>query len=258
MTKSKSASDTALFYDLRGENALKSQSIPRIPIAFRTPYSYVYQRIKSEVPLPARALEVGVGTGIHLLELAIQGYDCTGIDISHASLLSAQNFFTLKKLKAQFLHGSIDHQELENKKFNLILTAGTLYYLSDNDFKPFLQQKLLPEGTFIAVETNGSNFFVNKYRAFKSRRHQHRDEESLNQLLKIKDIIQYGKMFKKYKVIYFDCLTLLTVFFKRWPKLQTLLLPWLKKIDFLLLNYFKLHFLAFKIVLMAKGPKVNL
>lgn len=252
--------NTKEFYDIRGAKAIKSGQLPQVNTTYSSPYDFFYQQL-NRWPAEACVLEVGVGTGLHLAEVARQNFICFGVDISEASIKSAKENFKRLNLDKHLtlLQGSFDHKDLKSKKFDLVYTSGALYYLDLSEFLIFLKNQLKDENSeFICVETNGSNWLLNFYRKIKNFIFSHRDQQTLTGLLKPKDLCVFNQNFSNVKVVYFDFLVLLTIFLKEGSKLKKVLIRYIKPIDQFLLNTLGLHFLAFKFVMIADSVKSDL
>lgn len=248
---------------------LESGELPKIATHFKAPYEFVYNVInKSHKPL--NILEVGSGTGLHLIELAKNGHSCIGVDISELSIKSATQMAESLgcKDKIEFLVGSFDNPSIKTKKLDVIFTSGTLYYLNIQEFIKFLKSSFgssvdssIYEGVekdldfkgFICVETNGSNYILNLYRWVRHKLTGYRDETTLSKLL-TKDMLKpFFVEFQKVELTYFDFLTLSCARLPEGSPLKNLLLKLFRRLDNFILNQIGLNFLAFKFVMQVRG-----
>lgn len=287
---------TKEFYDKRGALVLESGELPKVSSHFEAPYDYLYKLInKSKNKL--NILEVGSGTGLHIFELAKNGHQCTGVDISDLSVQSAKDMSGKLGFndRVKFVLGSYDQVLKVDEKFDVIFTSGTLYYLNISEFISFLKRHLkntshkstskctpnnsaiqkdtekgfakisteeaeydcISDGQFICVETNGSNYLLNAYRWVRNKRTQYRDESTLKNLIRTKDLLLFYKEFKTVRIRYFDFLTLLCVKLPEGSLVKKSLLKIFRKLDYFILNKLRFHFLAFKFVLQVKLDRLN-
>ncbi len=111
-----------------------------------------------------RVIEVGCGPGYLTLELARNGLDVTGIDLSPKSIEIAQKFAEENTFKDGF--GSLKYScgdflsmELDRNAYDSIIFFGTLHHMPDMDVvMSKLKEILKTGGNFIICEPVRDNF----------------------------------------------------------------------------------------------------
>lgn len=98
-------------------------------------------------------LDLGCGTGGHVLPLAKRGYQLTGVDISEGMVGQAIMKAERQAISATFLHGDVRSVRL-GKKFDRVISMFAVmgYQVSNQDFLSALQtarEHLAPGGLFI-------------------------------------------------------------------------------------------------------------
>lgn len=96
-----------------------------------------------------RALDLGCGHGRHVIMLAEQGYDVSGIDISDVAIAIAREWVTQKGLKADLQTGSVTALPYGDNVFDLVVSHGVLdhiYYDESRQAVREIQRVLKPKG----------------------------------------------------------------------------------------------------------------
>jgi SAM-dependent methyltransferase len=112
----------------------------------------VYARLLDEqLPLGARILDAGCGTGQLTLFLSMLGRRVVGIDLSHASLTKGQQFNQRFGLDAHFAQTDLFRPALREEAFDYLFTNGVLHHTADapGGFRSLL--RLLKPGGVIVV-----------------------------------------------------------------------------------------------------------
>ena len=242
------ATDVTTHYDKRGNRGIQS-----IPEFLTGPYRF-YESLLIKVLAenkPSTFLDFCCGCGVHTLFAAKHGLSVTGVDLSPASIQTSQKAVEAINLPArcQFIVGDALSALRRLGAFDVVFCSGSLYYFQLDEVLPLLKSSLKNGGNFFCVETNGSNFLMNVWRSVRQGLKSDRDERTMKALLKAQDFDRVIHSFKKGTVYYFDFLTLGGVFLKAIPAVQSLYLRFVRPIDFVLLNRFKLKVLAFKVVI---------
>ena len=104
-------------------------------------------------PAPATVLDIGCGTGSLSLVMAALGYAVTGIDLSPAMIVQAQNKAQAAGMSIPFQVMDAGHPQLDDQRFNAVLCRHLLWTLP----KPaqVLQRwsaLLTPGGRFVLIE----------------------------------------------------------------------------------------------------------
>jgi len=111
------------FPDLKYLGLKKKQDLDKIK-------NYIFNLISEKEIEGKEILEVGCGTGVLSLKLAIGKGKVTGTDISETSLKYARNLFKKFKVKGTFLIDDIMDTKL-NKKFDIVISLGVLHHTRD-------------------------------------------------------------------------------------------------------------------------------
>ncbi len=77
-----------------------------------------------------KILDMGCGSGRHIVELAGRGFDVTGIDLSPSAAQLAESWLNQKNLKGQVIVGDFDDEvpDFEDNTFQAILAVNSLEY----------------------------------------------------------------------------------------------------------------------------------
>jgi SAM-dependent methyltransferase/DNA-binding MarR family transcriptional regulator len=104
--------------------------------------------------LRGRVLDVGCGTGEHVLLVASLGLEATGIDVSPKAIELAKQKATARKLSARFLER--DARELADfdEQFETVLDSGLFHVFNDEDRARFV------EGLRTAVAPGGRYYLL--------------------------------------------------------------------------------------------------
>tara|TARA_B100000963_G_C22639517_1_gene679591 strand:- start:1980 stop:2921 length:942 start_codon:yes stop_codon:yes gene_type:complete len=147
--------------DLRNikENNFFYKSFWRTPLATKLYVGEIHKTFLdffNKYSKKKRILDVGCGTGYHALELARDGFDVTGIDISSKSINLAKETAEKSKisLKGQLEYKVGDYSKISNlKKFDIILSSGFMHHLTDlRDFVAFSHKILDDDGILVFRE----------------------------------------------------------------------------------------------------------
>ena len=87
-----------------------------------------------------RVLDVGCGTGEHVLLAAGLGLDATGIDASAAAIAIAETKARDRSLTARFLVGSVLELRALGERFDTVLDCGLFHVLDDDDRATFVDE----------------------------------------------------------------------------------------------------------------------
>ncbi|WP_433448387.1 class I SAM-dependent methyltransferase [Streptomyces sp. CA-142005] len=101
-----------------------------------------------------RVLDVGCGTGEHVLMCAARGLDATGVDLASRALRTAQNKAQERGLKARFLHQDARRLGDLGELFDTVLDCGLFHIFSDEDRAAFA------DGLRTAVRPGGRYFML--------------------------------------------------------------------------------------------------
>lgn len=243
------------FYDQRvkATNHPMDESQMTFPPFALAPYEFVWNYFGDLNPA-SQVLDIGCGCGIHSFYFAKRAKFVHGVDISKNSLEIAKQKAKLLNVEAKCLFENKDFLSIENEqnKYDVLFASGVLYYFDLSKIERKVMTLLKPGGTFCAIETVGDNILLNLYRKIVNFFFKHRDQQTVNSLLKIQDIENLSKKFSSAQVYYFDFFTLFLRPVQNIPVLGKFLLNVARFADDILLNKLKLKSLSFKMVLIGK------
>jgi SAM-dependent methyltransferase len=109
-------------------------------------------------------LEYGCGKGSHAFDLAAQGAQVTGIDISPVAIDVSAAIAAGRGLSIGFTEMNAEKLEFPDRAFDLICGASILHHLDLDTCAAQIARCLRPDGTAAFVEPLGHNPLVNFYR----------------------------------------------------------------------------------------------
>lgn len=124
---------------------------------YRGETEFVERIIRSYVPEPRHALELGCGTGVHGIMLAERGYDVVGVDISDDMLgVAAQRLAGQPAeiaTRIRFVRGDVRHARVDGR-FDAVLALFHVlsYQLTNDDLRAVFsvaKAHLAPDGVFV-------------------------------------------------------------------------------------------------------------
>jgi len=101
------------------------------------PNENIIRFVKTYFPDKAhsRILDSGCGAGRHVVFLAKEGYQTTGIDFSKEAIESARDALNQDLLQATLVQGSILELPFAENSFDGLICYGVLYYFNATDVK---------------------------------------------------------------------------------------------------------------------------
>ncbi len=143
------------------ENSYKrAKNAEELPWHRDSPPRFLSEAIKGKAS-PARALDLGCGTGTYSVVLAEAGYEVIGVDFVDAALEMARDRARDANVAVDFQRADVCEYHSE-ESFDLILDSGCMHSLSDKE-RLVYRQKLLswlrPGGQLVLVHFNKCNFF---------------------------------------------------------------------------------------------------
>jgi ubiquinone/menaquinone biosynthesis C-methylase UbiE len=113
-----------------------------------------FASLAAERRLAGRALDVGCGTGEHVLMAAEAGCDAVGIDISSTAIRLAEAKAEERGTPARFIVGDARQLESLGEKFDVVLDCGLFHVFDDEDRLPFvdsLARVVRPGGSYFML-----------------------------------------------------------------------------------------------------------
>lgn len=112
-----------------------------------------FQALADRGAITGRVLDVGCGTGEHVLMTAALGLDATGVDLAEAAIDTAQEKARQRGLTARFLVWDTLRLAELNESFDTVIDSGLFHIFSDEDRAPFVD-------SLSAVVRPGGRYFM--------------------------------------------------------------------------------------------------
>jgi len=252
----------AEFYDQNGNDILQSHRNAYASrydqLAMSSTLTYVESLVPPPSGEPARFLDLCCGTGVWSIKPARIGYEVWGVDFSAKSIEAARWLAEANEVadRCHFqINDVLEYLGSTTLAFDVIFVSGSLYYLDLDQALPLLVQHLKPGGSFICIETNGSNFIMNAIRRIRNVCVARRDPLTLSSLLRRRSYRKIAAYFDTSETRFLDCLTLASGLFSWNKALGRYFHAVAGKLDYFLLNVLGLQCLAFKIVFRGQRPR---
>lgn len=105
-----------------------------------------------DVPAPARAIDIGCGTGVHAAELARRGYDVLGVDLDEAMLERAVREYP----RVEFVAADVMRLDLD-REFDLAISNAALHWMPDQAAALRSIRGVLRPGASFVAEMGGKH-----------------------------------------------------------------------------------------------------
>jgi cyclopropane fatty-acyl-phospholipid synthase-like methyltransferase len=99
-------------------------------------------------------LDVGCGTGEHVLFFASRGHEAWGVDGAPTAIAAARSKATKRGIEATFVHGSVFDLESLGRTFDSVVDSGMFHTLTDRQrvtFERSLKAVLAPRGHYFMM-----------------------------------------------------------------------------------------------------------
>ena len=113
-----------------------------------------FAALAAEGRLRGRVLDVGCGTGEHVLMAADAGCESVGIDIASSAIRLAQAKASERGISARFMVGDARSLASLGEQFDVILDCGLFHVFDDEDRAPFvasLASAIRPGGEYFML-----------------------------------------------------------------------------------------------------------
>ncbi len=134
-------------------------------------FSRIFKRIFKVIGLnprirPGRVFDFGFGGGIHLVQFALNNWECVGIDVSEEVLQRAQNFIkeiekvSATDLKISLLAGDFfEYKPAKAEQYDLVYQVGVVEHFLDDAERLRALQKMFalskPGGFVVSIVPSG-------------------------------------------------------------------------------------------------------
>jgi len=226
-----------------------------------TPFRFTEEKIKKIIKKKREKeealyfLDYGCGMGVHSIFPAKLGAEVYGIDISDKSIEMAKEWAKREGVEGQTTFRVMDCEKVEfqDNCFDIVFNCGTLSCLDRQRAYSEIVRVLKPEGYLISVDTLGHNPFLNLNRKIKWKRGL-RTQQTLGNILKIKDIEMAKQHFGKTEVYFYHLISWVMVPFEKVPGFNVIA-RFLENIDQVLLKLKFFQKYAFKVVFIFSQPR---
>jgi SAM-dependent methyltransferase len=113
-----------------------------------------FASLAAEGRLRGRVLDVGCGTGEHVLLAAAAGCEVVGLDIAPSAIRLAEAKATERRLRATFVVGDARRLDSLGEQFDIVLDCGLFHVFDDDDRSPFVEslaQTVRPGGRYFML-----------------------------------------------------------------------------------------------------------
>lgn len=113
-----------------------------------------FAQLAAEGQLRGRLLDVGCGTGEHVLLAASVGCEAVGLDIAPSAIRLAEAKATERRVQARFIVGDARHLGSLGERFDVVVDCGLFHVFDDEDRPPFVEslaQVVRPDGRYFML-----------------------------------------------------------------------------------------------------------
>lgn len=115
--------------------------------------AYAVDMLRSLPGARGKALDIGCGSGVYLVELLSLGFDATGMDRSGEMLAASRKTLESEPHGSQvrLVHGDIEQLPFGNEEFDLVLCIGVMGYLLSDERAVAEMRRILKPGGFLLI-----------------------------------------------------------------------------------------------------------
>jgi ubiquinone/menaquinone biosynthesis C-methylase UbiE len=199
----------------------------------------------------AKTLDYACGDGLFTLQMADDGADAFGIDISVVSVSNAAQEAKRLGVAAKFAVMDCENLEFPDNTFDLINVSGVLHHLDVKRAYSEIARVLKPAGTVLCVEALRHNPIFHAYRMLTPNL---RTAYEARHILRRKDVLAAHRYFGRLEWRFFHLASLVAVPFIKTPLFEPALSV-LETIDFALLRVTPIRWWAWQIAYVLSNPK---
>lgn len=122
--------------DLLAEFEASYEATPPWDISAPQP---AFAQLAADGQLRGRVLDVGCGTGEHVLLAASVGCEAVGVDIAPSAIRLAEAKATERRLQARFVVGDARHLGSLGEHFDIVVDCGLFHIFDDEDRPRFVE-----------------------------------------------------------------------------------------------------------------------
>jgi ubiquinone/menaquinone biosynthesis C-methylase UbiE len=233
-------------------------------IGFRAPFLFCEKWIAQNIPMDAKILDFGCGTGSCTLFYALQGRKMTGFDISFESVRLADRMSRDINVhdRMRLCVGSGEAIPLPDNSVDVVFSSAVLSFVDLDKALSEMTRVLKPTGTVLILDTMGHNPVLN-FKRTRNLKKGARTKWSVDHILKQSDLAKMKQYFAAAKYRHFDLFVLpfaliATPLRKKKGYLENMLSPFVvlaRFLDSMVLRIPGLKNLAFKTVCILSMPQ---
>ncbi|SRR5216684_4741491 len=199
----------------------------------------------------AKALDYACGDGLFTFQMAEDGADAFGIDISPVSISNAIRESQQRGVSVKFAVMDCENLEFPDNTFDLINVSGVLHHLDVKRAYSEMARVLKPTGTVLCVEALRHNPIFHAYR--KMTPHLRTAYEAQH-ILRRQDVLAARRYFDSLEWRFFHLASVMAVPFRKTRMFEPVLSA-LETIDSALLKVTPIRWWAWQIAYVLSNPK---